>query len=436
MVLAGEDDGMKRFDANQPMGDLFRTILHIGPNWRVDRIEEDEYPLPGPNEPDPLSRWEGRLDIYLTAVDGPLPCGKCGTPSPRRDRRPERLWTDYPLGGYRLIVHAQVPRVDCDTHGVVSTEVPWAREHSTFTWRLEFRALALCRLLSVTDVAELVGVTDHRIHRMLGYHASRVRQSVSMAGVTRVGVDETAAKRGQNYITLFIDLDSHRVLFAAPGRGHETVLAFRAQMVRQGGDPTAVVEFSQDMSEAFRKGVEMAFPNAAIAYDKFHIVKAMNEAVDKVRREEQRDCEELKKTRWLWLHNLRALATSQQERLGELLHSHLKTGRAYELRVQLQEFYEQPTDLKEPYLRRWFWRASHSRLEAVADVAWMIKNHWAGVLNGALTGTTNAILEGTNSLLQRARSRARGYRNVENLINMLFFLAYPIDRRLCTRSIG
>lgn len=410
--------------------DLLAKVLEIAAPWRIEKAGIDEDFASGEGQADALLRWDGRLDVYLVADGEQLPCGRCGVLGRRRDQREERWWTALPLGAYEVVLHARVPRVTCQEHGVMSICVPWARERSTFTWQAEFRVLALTRLLPVTDVARLMGVTDQRLHRMLGQYASAVRTTVTMAGVTRVGVDETASRRGHNYITLFVDLDTHHVLFATPGRDHTTVLAFREEMLRQGGDPDAVVEFSEDMSEAFRKGVAQAFPNAQISYDKFHVIKAMNDALNQVRRDEQYDCEDLKGTRWLWLHNRIMLSAPEREELDGLLHHHLKTGRAYDLRVQLQEMYDLPSIAQEGYLARWFWRATHSRLPPVRKVAWMVKNHWEGVLHGANTGITNAILEGLNSLLQRARSRARGYSNVQNLINMLYFLAYPVDRRI------
>ena len=213
--------------------ELLAKVLEIPAPWRIDKVGMDQKPPIEPGQPDPLLRWDGRLDVYLVADGERLPCGQCGVLGKRRDQREERWWTALPLGGYEVILHARVPRLTCQDHGVMSTEVPWARDRSTFTWQAEFRVLALARLLPVTGVAELLGVTDQRLHRVLGQYASAVRTTVSMAGVTRVGVDETASRRGQNYITLFVDLDTHHVLFATPGRDHKTVQEFREEMLRR-----------------------------------------------------------------------------------------------------------------------------------------------------------------------------------------------------------
>ncbi len=373
------------------IGDGFGSMLAVEPEWRIAQFMKTEFPIPGPDDLDPLLRFQGRLDVYLEGSGDKPPCEVCQKLSPRRDLRPERMWTDYSAAGWQMFIHAAVPRVKC--------------------------------------------VTDHRLLRMLGHYASVLRRQISMTGVTRVGVDETASRRGERYITVFVDLDTHHVLYVAKGRNHETVLAFRDEMVRCGGDPDAVTEFSQDMSEAFAKGARSGFPYARISYDKFHIIKAMNEAVDSVRREEQQTCEDLKKTRFLWLHNRSRLRAGQVTLLDGLLHRHLKTGRAYELRVQLQEFFDQPVEYQEAYLNKWFWQATHIRLRAVADVAWMIRRHWNGILNAAATGTTNTVLEGIHSLIQRARSCARGFGSVQNLVSMVYFLSNHFDRRTCTLSV-
>lgn len=136
--------------------------------------------------------------------------------------------------------------------------------------------------------------------------------------VKRVGVDETAARRGHDYIALFIDLEQKRLLFATAGKDAATVAAFAQDLSRHGAAPEQIASVSCDMSPAFTKGVGQSLPAASITYDRFHLMKLVGEAVDAVRREEVRTAAELKKRRYVWLTNPAALSAA---RAGDARHA-------------------------------------------------------------------------------------------------------------------
>src|SRR5271170_5859623 len=129
---------------------------------------------------------------------------------------------------------------------------------------------------------------DTKLWRVVHYYVDQARARANAAGVTRVAIDETAARRGHDYISLFVDIEQARVLFATEGRDASTVAAFAQDLTAHRGVPEAVSEVCIDMSPAFIKGVADNLPEAAITFDKFHAVKIINEAVDQVRRAEQK----------------------------------------------------------------------------------------------------------------------------------------------------
>ena len=131
--------------------------------------------------------------------------------------------------------------------------------------------------------------------------------------VKQVGMDETSRRRGHNYVSLFVDLDSPRVLFATDGKDASTVKRFKQDLIAHGGDPSSIEEMCCDMSPAFISGVEKQFPEAQLTFDKFHVMKIINDAVDQVRREEINDRPELKGTRYIWLKNQTNLKESQSD---------------------------------------------------------------------------------------------------------------------------
>lgn len=154
--------------------------------------------------------------------------------------------------------------------------------------------MTLARQMPVKAVAALCGEHDTRIWRVLHYYVAQARAEMDCSQVKRVGLDETAARRGPDYLALFVDLEEKRLLCATAGKDAATVAAFAADVVAHGGAPRQIKSVSCDMSPAFTKGVRAELPAAEITYDRFHLVKVLNEAVDAVRREESKSVQELK----------------------------------------------------------------------------------------------------------------------------------------------
>ena len=255
---------------------------------------------------------------------------------------------------------------------------------------------------------------------------------IDASDVTQIAVDETAARRGHDYITLFVDIDQARVLFATEGRDANTVAAFADDLTAHGGDPEAIEEvYETDMSPAFIKGVAESLPGAAITFDKFHAVKLINDAVDQVRRTEQKGQNLLRGTRYIWLRNPANLSDRQRETLEKLPTHHLKTARAYQIRLAFQELYEQDTPEQAAwFLKRWYFWATHSRLPPIIDAAHTVKRHWDGILRWFDSKIANGLIEGINSLVQATKAKARGYRSIRNLKAMVYLLAGKLDLQL------
>ncbi len=186
------------------------------------------------------------------------------------------------------------------------------------------------------------------------------------------------------------------------------------------------------MSPAFIAGTAESLPNAQITFDKFHVVKLINQAVDAVRRAEQKSHAELKKSRYLWLKNPRNLSQRQRTQLDNLSAANLKTGRAYRMRLAFQELYLQPAQSAEAFLKKWYWWATHSRLPPMIEAARMVKRHWNGILRWFQSNIANGLVEGINSLVQAAKAKARGYRSTRNLKAIIYLIAGKLELALPT----
>lgn len=389
--------------------DVFQQALGLTPPWRVEDVKFDAQ--------------VGRLDLYLDFPAGSeFSCPICGRGECKAYDTSEKTWRHLNFFQHRAYLHARVPRVECGACGVKLVEVPWAREGSGFTLLFEAFVLALVKDMPVAAVARLVGEHDTRLWRILHHYVDQTREAADFSQVEHVGVDETSAKRGHNYITLFCDLDQAKVLFATEGQDHTTFGRFRLDLLAHGGRPEQITEFCMDMSAGFLKGAARQFPDAGIVFDRFHVMKLVNDAVDEVRRGEQKERPELKRSRYVWLKNPANL-TKKQTALLELLTPKklgLKTARAYQIRLALQEFWALPPILAERFLKRWYFWATHSRLQPIVRVARTLKEHWEGVLHWSRIRISNGILEAINSLVQAAKAKARGYRTTRNLITMVY----------------
>lgn len=175
---------------------------------------------------------------------------------------------------------------------------------------------------------------------------------------------------------------------------------------------------------AFIRGIEDYFPKVEITFDKFHVMKLVNEAVDDVRIAEQKKVPELKHTKYIWLKNESNLKAEQKGTLTRLKGSNLQTRREYRLKLAMQDFWSTPHFFAEVYLREWIGWATWSQLAPMVSLAKTIKQHEEGILRWFHSKMTNGLLEGINGLVQAAaKRRARGYRNVENLIAMVYMTA-------------
>ena len=251
---------------------------------------------------------------------------------------------------------------------------------------------------------------------------------MDLSDLRRVAIDETSAKRGQNGITLFVDIDARKVIYIAEGNDTRTVARFADHVDAHNSDASRIKQVCIDMSGAYIKGVTENLTEAEITFDKFHAVKLVNDAVDQVRRAESRGRPELTHSRYLWLQNERRLPVEEITRLAELTRLHLKTGRAYRLRLAFQEIYTAPShDWGELILNRWYSWAIRSRLEPTKKVARTIKQHRHGILRWFDSKIANGLIEGINSLVQAAKAKARGYRSLRNLMAIIYLVAGKID---------
>ncbi len=381
-----------------------------------------------------------RLELHVEAERGSLyPCPECGEACPAHDFT-TRTWRHLNFFQHHCYLHARVPRTKCPVHGVKRIEVPWARPGSDFTLLFEQAAMALVREMPVLAAARLIEITDKRLWRIVHHYVGCMLEQLELSQVKAVGLDETAAKRGHRYVTIFLDMQrkTEPVVFAVPGRGKATVEVFSEFLTAHQGDPQAVQEVVCDMSPAFLKGVEEHLPKAEITVDWFHIVQIFTRALDEVRKRERREQPHPKHLRWAILRNAGSgnLTANQIAALQELVADQSATADAWIIKEKLRWIQQAPTP------RGARWRITHFlnfAREAIANKDFLapiskalntLERHTDRVIRRWQSGLTNARLEGMNSLFQAARSRARGYRNESTFITMIYLIGSPVGSML------
>lgn len=341
----------------------------------------------------------------------------------------KRSWRHLNFFQHHCFLHARVPRIKTRDGVVKTVQVPWAATNKGFTLLFEAFAMSLIESeMPVSQVAALVREGDQRIWNIFHRHVRQARAKADYSGITQVGIDETSSRRGHDYVTIGVDLAQRRVFEAVEGKNAVTI-AFLAEFLDQNGSPAEKVEqVSIDMSPAFIAGCADYLPNAEITFDHFHVTKIVNEALDNLRISERAECKALKGHKYTFLRNPENLSEKKKIELQNLITLYPKIGEGYRLKELFRAFWHfDDLQKAEAFLKDWCAEAYKSAIPAFAKAANSIKAHWSGILRFVESKISNGVLEGINSKVQLAKRRARGFRNKDNFISMILFVAGKLN---------
>ncbi len=352
---------------------------------------------------------------------------------------PTEVLTWHPLNvfQYRCAITCRWPRGKCRQcgHGF-RVRPPWAGLRTHFPKEFEACALRRLREMPRSQVAAGVGEPDPRRWRMLFRQVDAAYAEADFSNVCGVGVEEMSVRKGHKYVSVFADLVKQRVLFATAGKDPAGWLKFVEALEKHNGHRHAITPASLDRSPADQKGVQETCRNAQVGFDKFHVLFNVNPAVDQVRRAEVRlggtgVWAALPKSQWRWRKHPENLTEKETARLAGIDPKSLRTAKAYQMRLVLQDIYQSPTatvaQKRFGGWGRWVrWVASkhpQKLRHSMVKVADLVEKHLAGILAHWKWGLTNAFMEGLNSVFSATKRKARGYRSTTYLITMLYFVA-------------
>ena len=372
---------------------------------------------------------EMAVRIYIgVRKNAELLCPICGNAAKRYGyEKKERVWRHGDCLFYPCYVHCRRPKVLCPQCGAKQVNAPYERKNSRFTLLFEGYAMMVLKDAPIAKASEWLRCDEKALTKIMRYWVNKAVDAMDLSEVADLALDETSFKRGHKYVTLVIDAAKRRVIDVEEGRDSETVRLFADKLAAKGGSPEKVASVTSDMSKTYLPAIEKNFPNAENIIDKFHVKKVLIDALDEVRKAEQKEVSDKKalfRGRRLFMIPQTRLSTEQAAKLAEMSARYPKTGRAYRIVAGLDDFYASRTlaeaETAFDSLYSWMRRC---RLKPMKDAAQTLKRHKGKILAFFKNRLTNAICEGINSMIQAAKRKARGFHTFEGFSSMIYLVA-------------
>ena len=393
---------------------IFAAAMGLVDPWYIVKVEF---------KPGKAKLRSGRLDIYIDFKVGskfkdPASSVLCGVHD-----TVERKWRHANFFQHECYVHAFVPRIKKSDGSVQQVQVPWAMEGSSFT--LLFEALGMLLVqegMSLSGAGRMVNEDSRVIGRIIGRYVDQALEEQPLQQVEVLGIDEVSTQKGHHYLTILSDSKRKKIVGVGVGKGKEAVLDGLKDMETRKSMAMKVKYTTIDFSPAYLSAVLEYLPDSTLIYDRFHLEQLLSRAVDTVRKQEQTEAIELKKTKYIWLRNEDSLTVKQRAKIYYLSYCFPKIGQAYRLKELFKQIFNN-ADMSSALedLNEWMKIASKSKIVPIQNFLNTLRAHWSGIINYFTKQYTNAFAEQLNSTIQLIKRVARGYRNIDNYITMIYF---------------
>jgi transposase len=372
-----------------------------------------------------FSQEEKRVDIRIEHEPALFTCPECGTKCSVYDHAPERVWRHLDSCNFKTYIHAKIPRVNCQEHGILQSPTPWAEPNSRYTLMFEQLALSVLQECTIAGAAKILRVSWGTAWNLMEKAVQRGLNRKKSEKLRYLGVDEKSNKKGHNYFTLIYNIDKGTVEHIADERSEQSLRGYYQGLSQE--QRSSIEAVAMDMWKPYIKATEAMLGPHKIVIDRFHVMKHMNRAVNEVRKKESRELDvkgdnSLKRTKYLWLYAGERIPENCRESFAELKKQELKVGKAWSIKEALRHLWQAP-DLKSAlrYWLNWDNWSRYSGLEPVCKAAQTIGNHMPDILTYFWHRITNATSEGLNSKIQKIKAMACGYRNKENFKTAIYF---------------
>lgn len=381
-----------------------------------------------------LNEQTGILHLFVKPYKNGCRCSKCGRRGKKiaSSTRTSRQWSDLNSCGSKIVLHYKPNEIRCPTHGRIQESIPWAAPNATVTYRFEYQLLRLAATMPQKQVADLMKMNPSTLSGILHRSIERHRNGHQIKGLKRIGIDEISYKKGHKYLTVVYDLDRSCVVWIGKGKGRDTIDEFFENTLSK-RQCAAIVEGCCDMSEAYVGAIEDHCKNARLVIDRFHVAKALNAAMDEVRKEEWREAngeerQALKGLRWILFKHHGNRTKGDTRKLNALKKSNRRIHRAWVLKDEFNLVWEYSyRGAAEKFLKGWCTSALRSRLEPLRKFVATVRRHQERILSFVGSGASNAIAEGINRVIRQIKNWASGFRNIDHFMNLIFLRKGDLD---------
>jgi len=345
-----------------------------------------------------------------------MKCPQCGARRATFKGQKRRLFRMSPVGRKRCFLDLVLHRLKCRECGSLWWQrLPFMDGKHRYVRSFALTVLDLLQFCTIQAVSQYLGVGWDMIKEIHKERLSLLYRTIQLGEVRHIGIDEFSLRKGHEYMTIVTDLESGRILHAVEGKGKEDIRPFLERLSRKARNLEAV---AMDMSSGYFSAVCQCLPRVDIVFDRFHIISLMNQALDEIRRQQQRELDDLgqktlKGSRFLLLRNYSSLEPGRKARLDALLEANQPLFIAHSMKEQLQLFWEEtkPESAKE-FLDLWLKDAMQSGIKELARVAKTLAGYRTGILNYFKHYITNGIVEGINNKIKTLKRQAYGFRDM------------------------
>lgn len=399
---------------------LYTMLLGIKFPWRVNKVQVD--------------MALNRVDVWVEGVQGArFPCAVCKQQSPVNDHTEEQVWRHLDTCQCQTFLHARLPRTKCLVDGVKQILAPWAEPRDQFTRLFESRLIDTLKECDVTGVTRLWGTSWDETWGAMLRAVTRGLSRKEKRVPTRIGVDEKSVGKGHDYESIVCDLDRGTVEYVVDNREQKSLERYYQQFSEE--ELAQIKAVAMDMWDPYTAATRAYVPEAdhKIVFDRYHAMRQVTKALDKVRRTEHKALAaqgdlRLKGTKYLWLWNENNVPEWRREEFAGVKNAELKTSRAWAIKEAFREFWSYAyAKCAKKYFKAWYFWATHSRLQPIIAAAKTLKGHLANLLTYFKYRITNATSEGINSKIQMIKLMACGYRNREHYKGAIYFHCGGLD---------
>ena len=401
---------------------LYKDIVGVYEPWMITAVIKDE-----------VSR---KITVRIEhKLDKTIACPICAQSTKLYNHR-IRILRYLDTCQYETFLEVHVPRIKCEKDGVQQIQIPYAEKHSRFTSRLEAAIITWLQSAPISTVAENFNLSWDAVDGIMQRAVKRGLERRKTVKVYDLGVDETSYQKRHEYVTTILDKNRDCVLDVLDDRKAETLeVWFKTQ---KSSDLSDLRSISMDMWDPYIKAVKETIPAAEtkIAFDRFHVSKHINEALDKVRRREHAALikmtgeSPLSKSRFQWLINSNRSDNRKSKRKAFLSLSrlNLETSRAWRIKEAANTFWDYIyMKVAEEAWKKLLWWISHCRIPEMIKAGKTIKNYFWGIMNAIRLRATNGMVEAKNNCIQRIKRMACGFRNRDRFRTAILFHLGKLD---------